>query len=399
MGLAPIVAAMVPRALSFLPGVILILGICGYFFNTRKRPLLSIKPLIYTSCVSLLCLISVLWSPFQEETLMRAGKIVLVLTGNGLLLSYILARPIERLRYFPLIFISAFFVGLALLANELFWDGAIMDLYHALTESTGDFKYSDLNRGIVAAALCTPAAFALASFTITDSYKRWAVYAVMALLLTFIGFLTYCQSYHVAMAVMIFFFFLFPVKREWAWLVLAMVLSALIFITPLMVQYLFHALPPLIKDIHWFQYSYALQRLEIWDYVSRYAMQNPLTGFGVEITRMVTFDTQELYQSGNMVLHPHNFAVQIWVEFGVVGATCASLFLLYLLDAMRKLPPLMARMCLASLGGCMAVGSTGYGIWQGWWLGTFILVAGYCLIVTKIYAARVVSNNTETQAA
>lgn len=392
MGFAPIIAAMGPRALAFVPALILTLGVSGYFLSTRKRPLLSIKPVLYTAFVSALCLVSVLWSPYPEEAFMRAWKIALVVIGNGVLLSYILARPIERLRFFPMMFLSAFIVGLALLVNELFWDGFFIKIYQQISGQPIDFKYSDLNRGIVATVLCTPAALGLAGFTITDPLKRRAVYAVIFLLLSVISLLTYCQSCHLALAAMGVFFFLFPVKRDWAWLALAMILSALIFITPFMVQYLFNALPPLIKDLTWFQHSYALQRLEIWDYVSRYAMKNPMTGYGVEITRMTTFDTKELYQPGNTVLHPHNFAVQIWVEFGVLGATCGSLFLLYLLDAMRKLPELPARVCLASLMGCLAVGSTGYGIWQSWWLGTFILVAGYCLIIMKIYAARITNS-------
>jgi O-antigen ligase len=398
MGFAPIIAAMGPRALSFVPALILTLGISGYFLSTRKRPLLSITPMIYTACISALCVISVLWAAYPEEAWARGWKIALVVMGNGVLLSYILARPIERLRFFPLIFLTSFIVALALLANELFWDGFFMKMYQSLSGQVVDFKYSDLNRGIVAAVLCTPAAIALAGFTITDALKRRAVYAGIFLLLGIICLLTFCQSCHLALAVMGFFFFFFPVKREWAWLTLAMLLSALIFAAPFLVQFLFNALPPLIKDVPWFQYSYALQRLEIWDYVSRFAMKNPMTGYGVEVTRMVQFDTKQIYQPGNMILHPHNFAVQVWVEFGVLGATCASLFLLYLLDAIRKQPELIARMSLASLMGCLAVGSTGYGIWQAWWLGTFILVAGYCMIVMKIYQARVM-NQSSTAAA
>lgn len=389
MGLAPIVAALGPRALSFLPGIILVAGISGFFMSTRKRPLLSVEPLIYMGCISLLCIASVLWSPYQADALEKGGKIALVLLGNGLLLSYIMARPIERLRFFPVIFLSAFIAGLLLITAELYWDGPLTTLANFWLGESTDFKYSDLNRGIVAIALCTPAALALAGFTIADPLKRRAVYAAIFLILGLICFLTFSQSAHLALIVMGFFFFLFPYKREWAWLTLAMLLSALIFITPFMVQFFFNFLPPLIRDVNWFQYSYALERLEIWDYVSRYALQNPVLGYGIEATRFTVFDTAQLYQPGNTVLHPHNFAVQIWMEFGVLGATLASLFLVCLLDAMRKMPELPARVCLASMMGSLAVASTGYGIWQGWWLGTFILVTGYCLIVNKIYMARV----------
>lgn len=391
MGLAPIVAALGPRALSFIPGVILVLGISGFFMSTRKRPLLSIEPLIYMGCISLLCVISALWSPYQADALEKGAKIALVLLGNGLLLSYIMARPIERLRLFPSIFLISFITGLLLLAAELYFNGPLTTLANGWLGESTDFKYSDLNRGIVAIVLCTPAALALAGFTMANKRKRQLVYGFIFLILGVICLLTFSQSAHLALIVMGFFFFLFPYRQEWAWLALALLLSALIFITPFMVQFFFNFLPPLIHNVNWFQYSYALERLEIWDYVSRYALQNPLIGYGIEATRFTTFDTAQLYQPGDTVLHPHNFAVQIWMEFGVLGATLGSLFLVYILDAIRKMPELPARVCLASLMGSLAVASTGYGIWQGWWLGTFILVTGYCLIVNKIYMARVMN--------
>ena len=58
--------------------------------------------------------------------------------------------------------------------------------------------------------------------------------------------------------------------------------------------------------------GYAGARMEIWDYVSRYALQNPLYGFGVEATRQVpSFGSTESYQEGQTILHPHNFVLQL----------------------------------------------------------------------------------------
>lgn len=384
LGFAPVIAALGPRSLSFFPAIILAVGLGGYFLSGRKGPLFSPKPMMYMASVAALCLASVLWSIDPENVAARAGKIALVLVGNGVLLSYVLARPVENVRAFSFVFLASYIAGLLLIVVELYWQGPITRAFSGMVGEGTDFKYSDMNRGIVAVALCTPAALALAGLTITDALKRRAVYGAIFAAIMIIALLTFSQSAHLALAVMGLFFFCFPYAREWAWLLLAMVLSALIFAAPLMVQFFFNALPPLIQEVSWFQHSYALERLEIWDYVSRFAMQEPLTGFGVEATRMTTFDTAELYQSGDTVLHPHNFAVQIWMEFGVLGATCASLFLLHLLDTIRKLPVLAARVCLASLMGSLAVASTGYGLWQGWWLGTFILISAYCIVVTKM---------------
>src|SRR5436190_23671517 len=90
---------------------------------------------------------------------------------------------------------------------------------------------------------------------------------------------------------------------------------------------MFRILPPWIDHVPWLGYgqAFANNRLEIWDFVSRYALRHPLHGFGIEATRAVeAFDSQQIYQKKATILHPHNFAIQMWIEFGLIGGLLAA---------------------------------------------------------------------------
>ena len=135
----------------------------------------------------------------------------------------------------------------------------------------------------------------------------------------------------------------------------------------------------------WFQNSYSANRLEIWDFVARYALENPLYGFGIEATKAVEdFDTRMLYHEDTTVLHPHNFALQFWIEFGVIGALFISAVIYYLFQIASYLKAPAGKLALASILAYMSVAATGYGFWQGWYMGLMIVMAAYCVILNKL---------------
>jgi exopolysaccharide production protein ExoQ len=74
-----------------------------------------------------------------------------------------------------------------------------------------------------------------------------------------------------------------------------------------------------------------------------------------------------------MPLHPHNFALQLWLELGLIGALAGAVGLAFLA---RKLGG--DRATRAALAGALcasvAIGSVGYGLWQGWWMAALWLL-------------------------
>jgi O-antigen ligase len=65
--------------------------------------------------------------------------------------------------------------------------------------------------------------------------------------------------------------------------------------------------------------------------------------------------------------HPHNAALQIWVELGFIGAALAAAVLACVLRGLYDLPLAKLAPRLTLLTGGAAIALVGHGAWQGWW--------------------------------
>jgi O-antigen ligase len=87
-------------------------------------------------------------------------------------------------------------------------------------------------------------------------------------------------------------------------------------------------------------------------------------------------------------LHPHNAALQVWLELGAPGAALFALIVAILWGALARVtwPPLFAAAAGAGLTiaiiGCFGT----YGIWQEWWLGTLSLALFLVLVMGRLSA-------------
>lgn len=136
----------------------------------------------------------------------------------------------------------------------------------------------------------------------------------------------------------------------------------------------------------------AAHRLLIWDFAAARIAERPLLGWGMEASRAVPgrdtspspealarFGFAEPAAAGYLPraellpLHPHNGALQLWLELGVPGALLGAAFALLLgLAAARAARPAVATAALAS-GAVTAMLS--FGAWQEWWVGAELMAA------------------------
>ena len=111
------------------------------------------------------------------------------------------------------------------------------------------------------------------------------------------------------------------------------------------------------------------ERVGYWTYAVQRIAEHPLRGWGLDASR--TFGP-------NIGLHPHNGAIQVWLELGVLGACLAALGWAI---AFRSLARDARSLVTAAAAGSAAVylffGSVSFGIWQEWWLALGALV---CII-------------------
>lgn len=393
-GLWPFVLVLgyaAPRALGTVMPMIGVLGAMGVLAYTRSIRVSGLNvPRAYVYGVAGLLgwsMLSALWSPDGGFVVERVLKLALIFVGGAGL--WALAQNVwagrgAMPRYFMCVAGSAFaFMCLASVA-DLMMDGGFAALF---LEAPEYYNSSVLNRPlVVAVVLLWPLLFILRG--------HWGMILSMMLMCGAAVFLSQGQSGQLSFLVGALAFFAIPWRRDWlVWTAAAMV-CLLVVVAPFLVQWLFQNAMPFFDQFSWFHHAFAGPRLEIWDFVSRHALEeSPLIGFGIDATRLIGhFDSQTLYHPDPYVLHPHNFAVQIWIEFGVIGviAFCGVIF-----AGARWVvaqPAELRSVYLAGFFSWLSVAATGYGIWQSWWIGTALMLWVMMGVCQRVFDIRATSS-------
>jgi O-antigen ligase len=138
----------------------------------------------------------------------------------------------------------------------------------------------------------------------------------------------------------------------------------------------------------------AVHRTLIWDFTAARIAERPLLGWGMEASRdipggrdnpseaalqrlRVTDPALRAWFAAPHVevlpLHPHNGALQVWLELGAIGALLAA-FLAWRLGLAAARAP-----CPAAAAGVLASGAVtamlSFGAWQAWWVAAMLLAA------------------------
>ena len=109
------------------------------------------------------------------------------------------------------------------------------------------------------------------------------------------------------------------------------------------------------------------QRIGYWRHAVDLILAHPLRGWGLDASR--TF-------APAINLHPHNGALQLWLELGAVGALAVALAAGLMLSRLaRPRRDLLAAGVAGSAAAYLLFGALNFGVWQEWWLALGALVA------------------------
>ncbi|HEX2724350.1 MAG TPA: O-antigen ligase family protein [Beijerinckiaceae bacterium] len=130
------------------------------------------------------------------------------------------------------------------------------------------------------------------------------------------------------------------------------------------------ALPPTLHEK--LAGSHSVERIEIWKLFGTAVRHEPVIGLGFGASpRFPETHVAERMRAENPDLppawHPHNAALQVWVELGAVGAVLGTLVMLLLLRRFAGLPRSLLTHSMAVLAAVVAISLVGHGAWQGWW--------------------------------
>lgn len=118
-------------------------------------------------------------------------------------------------------------------------------------------------------------------------------------------------------------------------------------------------------------------RMDYWRHAMDWTRDHPIRGWGLDASRVF---------GPGIVLHPHDNALQFWLELGLVGVLLAAAFWWVVLNRLRRDGPDPAA---AAVAGSAAVyllfGALNFGAWQDWWLslGALLAVAAALLLPGK----------------
>jgi O-antigen ligase len=380
-----LLSAIAPRALTILPGLAGLGFSVSHWRQGKRFPLLPVPLFGFCAVAVLLGALSSLWAIDPEMAFERSWKTALVLLPCLLFIAAVQAVDAAQVRRYLWLIPAAVTAAAIIVAINMGFEKPFYRLLNGI-DFTTPIKDNVLNRAAVSVALCYLPALSLTSHI----GRKWLWRTVMTAPMVAIFFLTESQAFQVILALGLAVMLLFPMRSRIAWGLMAGAICAGAALAPWIAIGAFGLLTSEAQNIpmHYLIGGANLgSRMEIWDFISHYALQNPLYGFGMEAARAVPkFDTAELYHHASTILHPHNFALQLWIEFGVAGAALGIALLLYIIRGLYTLFPAQRRTALPPFIACLATASFTYGLWQSWWLGLLFLIGGMTILAIKTAA-------------
>ena len=149
-----------------------------------------------------------------------------------------------------------------------------------------------------------------------------------------------------------------------------------------MVATLFLAAPGVVwltRKLGWFQELEASvslswsQRMGYWRHATDWIGDHPLRGWGLDASREF---------APGIILHPHNGALQIWLELGLIGAVSVAVFWGVLFaNLSRPERGTGLAVAAATAGAYLVFSAVSFGVWQEWWLALGAVAAAACMAV------------------
>ena len=117
------------------------------------------------------------------------------------------------------------------------------------------------------------------------------------------------------------------------------------------------------------------QRLGYWRHAQDWIADHPLRGWGLDASRMF---------SPGIRLHPHDAALQIWLELGLIGAVATAVLWAAVLAGMSRPRPDPAMAASAATAiAYLTFDAFSFGVWQEWWLALGALACAACAALQR----------------
>ncbi len=349
------------------------------FFRTWplvKTPLPGLLPIV--TCLLALMFFSYFWSFNPPATFARAEKVGSLIVACFALVGVAQACPPQIWQKYNLMFPLAVFIIGAVNAFDIYFG---LPIYQFINHAQDlQMKPDFLNKNVSVFVMALPVSLYL-------TWKSRSILAFMGLVVLAVSifFLTFSQACQLSLLAILFgaigsASFLEKITARTVFVGLVLLFLMLPFIAPTAFDLL---AAKVSGDSGVLAEASTALRLENWDFLSRRIFENPWTGFGMDSTRYMKFDTQELYFHNNTIMHPHNAVLQMWIEYGVLGAAWSIGFLVYFYYFLKRLSPTARRLSFLTFSSIMVFLLVSWSIWASWLVALILYLATLCVLATK----------------
>lgn len=391
--IAPLVSIFAPL---FMAPLLLIasLGI-GLIAIWERRPIPVVgRPLlILLGLLVLWGALSSLWSVNPKGSILTALQLLMLFVSGAVVIGGVtLFNQTEAARIGRWLVIGI--IGaLVIYTIEITFNSPIQSVIRQ-TGPEMEQIYSRFNRGLAVLVLLLPAALVV----LRRGRCRSLALALLSASLVIV-YLYYGSSIAVGMTCGIVAGILSFVGRDVMIRLIGWLVAAIVLMAPLIAR---EAITPALLDVVGKEVTNisVIHRLAIWRFVGTQALERPMTGWGLDGARAFPEGkTKVLVTAPNcqppcsleveqLPLHPHNMALQWWLELGLPGTGLGAAMLLWLFHLIPRLTrdKAEAGLLASQLTAGTTIAGLGYGAWQSWWLATLAIA-----MVLSAVALRVIS--------
>jgi O-antigen ligase len=363
LGSMPVVMAIAHRSSPLVLAVTLAAAVAAMLAEGRVRPWLAEAAAALRTPLGLAVLaffgfaaVSVAWSDIPGTSAATFIEFSLTVAG-AFVLALVLPRrmPVRR----PLLLATSMCLACGLILGQLWTDVAPRRLAGLRAE---DFIFN--RPSLTVLLLVIPLAWLL----IRGGYRRLAAVVLVLVAATLVQSSSGASVLGLLAAVGAYGLARYAGRKAVAAVAGCLVIA--IAIAPVMGAIADRVLPSAVHDV--LARANTRPRVEIWTRFGEAVWQNPVfgAGFGVSPSFAKGSAVPESAPGASTTVflwHPHNAALQVWVELGAVGATLGTIVVMLLLSRMARLPGEFLAVSLALVAAIAAVSLVGHGAWQGWW--------------------------------
>ena len=360
-------ALLFPPVAMFAPAGLVILAALAVIGMLGARGVRSAAPRLVTwhfgalfGVIALWMLASAFWAPNHSDSLSLWASVLVIFAGGLALFAGSHVMAVQDRRNLETALVAAGIFYLVLIVFEVATGGITLDA------ERGVVHVEPFNRGAAVMALFAwPFAFA--------AYRRfgaWAGAGALVLSLAALFLLTMETAMLAGVIGVVVLAAVWWAPRP-ALLAIGILAVAFVLVVPL--------LPDLVGDPMAYYDpvdprlpSTLIHRFLIWQFVAERIGDAPFIGWGLDASRALPGGDQTFFSPTAVALplHPHNGALQVWVELGLAGALLASVLIASVLVMLWRAN--LGREATAAgaalFSAYFVLGGLSFGVWQNWWL-------------------------------